>query len=266
MGTLYEAELRTWRAETEAKQAKAQVAALLNSTSWRITAPLRWCVRKLRMPPIKSSPPLPVLLLHSFVEFNGKLRIVEPTAVDGNVSLEELTTIDTIVANYQPNTIFEIGTFDGRTTLNMALNAPMGSKVYTLDLPASDVNRTFHELDFHERKYVDKPLSGARLVGQKCSEQIIQLYGDSAIFDFSEFIGKMDLVFVDGSHTRAYVETDTRTAMLLRSRRGIILWHDYDSCWADVTETLNTLRATDPRFKGMFHVANTSIAMLPPEG
>ena len=199
------------------------------------------------------------------MQWDGEREIVEPTAVDGNVSLEELMAIVTVVACHRPNTIFEIGTFDGRTTLNLALNAPAGSKVYTLDLPVSAINSTVHELDFHDRKYVFKPSSGARFAGRTGSEKIIQLYGDSATFDFSEFIGKMDLVFVDGSHTRAYVEADTRTAMLLRSPRGIILWHDYSSCWDDVTKTLNSLQATDPRFKDLFQIAGTSIAVMPPK-
>ena len=204
--------------------------------------------------------------LRNFVQWDGELEIVEPTAVDGNVSLEALTAIVTIVACHQPNTIFEIGTFDGRTTLNLALNAPADSKVYTLDLPASANNNTVHLLGFHDLRYVSKPSSGARFAGRAGSEKIIQLYGDSASFDFSKFIGKIDSVFVDGSHTRAYVEADTRTAMLLRSPGGIILWHDYVSCWPDVIETLNALQATDPRFKDMFQIAGTNIAVMPPEG
>jgi len=263
MGTLYEAEVRAWQAETDATQAKAHVEALLNSTSWRITAPLRWCARKFVKTPTKTASQLPVFPLRNYVQWGGDLEIVEPTVVDGNVSFEELTTIASIVAHHQPNTIFEIGTFDGRTTLNMALNAPVSSKVYTLDLPASGLHNTFHELNVHERKYVDKPSSGARYANRIGSEKITQLHGDSATFDFSEFTGKMDMVFIDGSHTRAYVEADTRTAMLLRSSRGIILWHDYGSCWDDVTDTLNTLRATDLRFKSLFQIADTSIAVMP---
>lgn len=266
MGTLYEAELRAWQAETEAKQAKAHVEALLNSTSWRITAPLRWCARKFSKPPSKPASRLPVLPLRNFVQLDGDLELVELTAVDGNVSFEELTAIANIVACHRPNTIFEIGTFDGRTTLNMALNAPLGSRVYTLDLPASGLHNTLHELNIHERKYVDKSSSGARYVNRMGSEKITQLHGNSATFDFSEFTGKMDMIFVDGSHTRAYVQADTRTAMLLRSPRGIILWHDYGSCWDDVTATLDALRATDPRFKSMFQIADTSIAVMPSSG
>jgi predicted O-methyltransferase YrrM len=200
--------------------------------------------------------------LRNFVQWDGEREIVEPTAADGNVSLEELMAIVTVVACHQPNTIFEIGTFDGRTTLNLALNAPAGSKVYTLDLLASAISSTAHELDFHDRQYVIKPSSGARFAGRTGSEKIIQLYGDSATFDFSEFIGKIDLIFVDGSHARAYVEAGTRTAMLLRSPRGIILWHDYNILCVGVAETLNALHATDPRFKDLFQIAGTSIVVM----
>ena len=35
----------------------------------------------------------------------------------------------------EPPTAFEIGTFDGRTTLNIAANLRPPARVYTLDLP-----------------------------------------------------------------------------------------------------------------------------------
>ena len=67
-----------------------------------------------------------------------KVGMTQVYDVDGNMAPHELETVASIVATVKPKRIFEIGTFDGRTTLNMALNAP-DAQIYTLDLPASGV-------------------------------------------------------------------------------------------------------------------------------
>jgi predicted O-methyltransferase YrrM len=50
--------------------------------------------------------------------------------------LEQLACLALITRATQPKTVFEIGTFRGRTVLNFALNAPDDAKVYTLGRPA----------------------------------------------------------------------------------------------------------------------------------
>ena len=44
---------------------------------------------------------------------------------EGNVSSFELMALALMVANKKPKTLLEIGTFDGNTTLQMALNSPV---------------------------------------------------------------------------------------------------------------------------------------------
>src|SRR3989344_33329 len=51
------------------------------------------------------------------------IRILSPMGNSGNVSLTELLIINSVVSIVKPKKIFEIGTFDGRTALNMAANA-----------------------------------------------------------------------------------------------------------------------------------------------
>ena len=59
------------------------------------------------------------------------------------------------------------------------------------------------------------------------AQRIEQVFGDSATFDFKAYAGAMDIVFIDGSHTRAYVENDTEVArQLVKSTGGWIVWHD----------------------------------------
>ena len=45
---LKEAQLQLERSEREAAEAQAQLATVLNSRSWRLSAPLRWLGQRLR--------------------------------------------------------------------------------------------------------------------------------------------------------------------------------------------------------------------------
>ena len=103
--------------------------------------------------------------------------------------------------------IVEIGTFDGRTALNLAINAPAGVSIATLDLPPDQPSAL--EIEASERRYVDKPAPGARL--RRCGSawradagRVVQWSGDSATFDWSSHYGGAGLVFVDGSHAYDY--------------------------------------------------------------
>ena len=54
---------------------------------------------------------------------NLRIQILEPVARDGNVSLLELAVLAGFSAQVKPGLIFEIGTFDGRSGLNLLANA-----------------------------------------------------------------------------------------------------------------------------------------------
>jgi len=190
------------------------------------------------------------------------VRIPEPTPQDGNVSALESLVIAGLTAACAPASCFEIGTFDGRTALTLAANCPEGARVFSLDLPAEQLETAALALEHADRAYVDKPVVGVRLLGRPEARRVTQLLGDSASFDFTPYHGRMDLVFVDGAHHYDYVMSDSRQALkMLPAGRGIILWHDYGG-WPGVTRALNQLQATDPEFQGVRHIAGTSLACL----
>src|SRR2546428_10219387 len=62
---------------------------------------------------------------------------------DGNPLPVELFCLGALVRASGPRAIFEIGTFDGTTTLQLALNSPDDAVVWTLDLP-QDAQRPAH--------------------------------------------------------------------------------------------------------------------------
>lgn len=206
---------------------------------------------------------IPDIAMADVMDPECRIRILAPDTADGNVSVDELAIINALVAKHQPHAIFEIGTFDGRTTLNMAAHLPQGGTVYTLDLPPEKMGRTKLNVAVGDRKFIRKDGSGARFDGTRWADRIRQLYGDSAAFDYSPYTGKMDLVFVDGSHSYDYVKRDTETALnLIRPDAGIILWHDYGSrYWKGLTRALNELYVTVPEFKSMRHVKGTTLVV-----
>ncbi len=204
---------------------------------------------------------LPEIPAERLVPDGTPVRLAALDGVDGNVTERELAIIAQLVSRARPAQIFEIGTFDGRTTLNLAINSPE-SGIDTLDLPASDSARSVAALDRHEIKYADKPRSGARYIGTEAERRINQLYGDSGTFDFSTWYGKVDLVFIDGSHAYPYVINDSLHAIrMLREQNGVIIWHDYGQ-WDGVTLALNDLKRSHPAFRDLVRVRGTTLAVL----
>jgi predicted O-methyltransferase YrrM len=189
-------------------------------------------------------------------------RIRAPVAADGNVTLLELIVLNGLVRQSRPARIFEIGTFDGRTTLNLAANAPEHAMVFTLDLPSAGGPPA--TVDPDDVQFIRRAQHGGRSVrfrGTPEAVKIRELEGDSAAFDFSDFEGAIDFVFIDGSHAREYVLSDSNAALLMAAPGAMIVWHDYGE-WRGVTSALNDLGARDPRFAGLVHVAETSLAIL----
>jgi predicted O-methyltransferase YrrM len=155
--------------------------------------------------------------------------------------------------------IIEIGTFDGRTALNLAINAPRDATVATLDLPVDQAPML--EIEASERQYVDKPAPGARLRScdarwRERANRVVQLRGDSATFDWSRHENRAGLVFVDGSHAYDYVKKDSETAMRLVRPEGMVFWHDY-GVWSGVTRALEELE--NGHHLGLVNISGTSL-------
>ena len=221
--------------------------------------------RWLRKPQIKAI--LPKIELGALWPDEISVKILEPDAKDGNVSLGELVIISQLVKLRNPLKIFEIGTFDGRTTLNMALNSSPNTEIFTLDLPprTSDFQLEVGlPLAGGDKKFIGKVETGFRFKGKEASKKIKQLLGDSAKFDFSPFYNSMDFVFVDGSHAYEYVLKDSESALKMIKPGGVILFHDYNTSWPGVTKALNELFTSNPRFKNLRHISQTSLAILSP--
>jgi hypothetical protein len=172
-----------------------------------------------------------------------------------------LGILATMAAGCEDRTsLFEIGTFDGRTTLNLAMNAPRHCRIYTLDLPPEVATK--YAIAAGERHMIDKPMPGARYEKYRRTHpdavaKISQLLGDSAVFDYAPYQPVCSLVFVDGSHAYDYALSDTRAALSLVNKGGAIIWHDY-GIWEGVTRALDELEQRDNL--GIKNIRGTSLA------
>lgn len=184
-----------------------------------------------------------------------------PDSVDGNVSLMELLVLADFIKKSSPRVLLEIGTFDGRTTLNMAANSADEARVYTLDLPVESIAGTKWPLLADEVASVGGYRRHLRFQGSDCEHKIVQFFGDSASFDFSPLAGKVDFAFIDGSHNYDYVVNDTHKVLsTLRGKGSIVFWHDYGA-WDDVTKALNELYRSGP-VKDLKRVEGTTLAYV----
>lgn len=139
----------------------------------------------------------------------------------------------------QPKIIFEIGTFHGYTTLHLASNSPEDATVYTLDLdPGSN---TSLPVSFIDQSVIEQRMNSCLFSGREEATKIRRLYGDSAKFDFSPYAGKVDLFFIDGSHSYEYVKSDTLNALKCCHKGSAIAWHDYGRPEFGVSKYLSEL-------------------------
>jgi predicted O-methyltransferase YrrM len=154
-----------------------------------------------------------------------------------NMDPTEQFFLAALAGQRQPRTIFEIGTFDGSTTLLLARAAPE-AQIYTLDLPPDSpvVNET------GATNHLAKVGSwGVRFRDQPEAGRITQLFGDSRHYDFSPYYGKVDLVIVDGGHTAECVTPDSENALRMLSAGGVVIWDDYEELWPSVYQSVDAV-------------------------
>lgn len=121
----------------------------------------------------------------------------------------------------KPKRVFEIGTYRGASS-EMILQLLPEAQVISIAFVNDQAGRQFNndELSLSE--------VGA-LVSPGNRDRFTQLIGDSHQIDPKAFVrdhGRMDLVFIDGDHSREGVRQDTDLARAILAPKGAIAWHD----------------------------------------
>jgi predicted O-methyltransferase YrrM len=184
-----------------------------------------------------------------------RLERALPRAI-GNVTVDELAVVALICQWLKPSVLFEFGTYNGRTTLNLAANTPADAKIYTLDIPAPDEAQLAAEPEDSVYHLLEQ--TGSYFRGTAYSGKIEQLWCDSARFDETGLRGQADLVFVDGAHSYDYVRSDTSKALEMVRPGGVILWHDYCAWYPGVFGYLHELLPSYP----LKYIEGTHLAVL----
>lgn len=157
--------------------------------------------------------------------------VVTPRLADGAVEhpgcpgstgfREDYLVLHCLMRAARPRRILEVGTHRGVGTKIMAAACPEAI-VLSLDLPP--------RLASESRQH---PAHDGHALGDLCDRPFGQLLGDSRTFDYPALF-PIDAAYIDGEHTTAHVEAETRGVVAAGAR--LIVWHDCDmpDVWAGV--------------------------------
>jgi predicted O-methyltransferase YrrM len=178
----------------------------------------------------------------------------------GSLTLLETCVLLAATQVVDAKRIFEVGTFLGSTTLNLALNTPSDGRVWTLDLDGdclSEVTQHPADREFTARHF-DAPTLD--FVGSSVESKISTLTGNSQSFDFSWWKDSIDLVFIDGGHDLETVRSDTENAFRMLSKKSpaCVVWHDYGNPdYPELTSYFDDLCAED----ALLHIEETMLCL-----
>ena len=148
-----------------------------------------------------------------------------------------------LMQGLRPRQVLEFGTYLGVSAHAMALNAPPGCRIHTVDLPDQTEAQSRHELDSLDQRHVatSRQRVGEAFLRSPTREHITQIRADSLSFRAESVVADVDLVYVDGGHSRPVIEADTENAFRVLSPEGTIVWDDYFHLYPDVVEYLDEL-------------------------
>lgn len=159
----------------------------------------------------------------------AEIALVKSLGANAEMSVtpHEMAILCAIVRLTGARDILEIGTFDGRTALNLAANAPVDGMVTTVDLPPDWSRGLAIDVPHHAINASGIAPSALKYRDTPFASKVSQVYGDSAALDWTTLGGPFDLVFVDGCHSYDYVVSDTAKALTCVRPGGLVIWHDY---------------------------------------
>lgn len=162
-----------------------------------------------------------------------------------SLDFQEIGALCAIAKHFQVKRVLEIGTFDGNTSLNLAVNTPEGSAITTIDLPLDWGGKSTLDIPALYDNVSEREDVGAQFKSDPAmAVKVKQVYADTGSLDWSALGGAFDLIFIDGCHHQVYVRNDTENALKLLLENGVIVWHDYGMI-EDVSNVVDDLIGKD---------------------
>lgn len=184
-----------------------------------------------------------------------------PSVTIGSVTLVDQIVLLCLDELVRPESILEIGTFQGFTTRLLAKNS-MARTIYSVDLPPTtqtlidtpETGKILSDGDYNDDYLRDLQNRSGEIYLNNLPpaerNRISLIKADSTQLDFAATFGPLEFAFIDGGHHYDIVRSDTEKVASIM-RQGVIVWHDYSSgIHSDVTRYLAD-RAADHR---IFHV------------
>ncbi len=156
--------------------------------------------------------------------FDDALAAVE--AVDGWMSPDQaLRLYNAAAGTHQGETIVEIGSFRGRSTIVLASAAPAGVQIVAID-PHAGNDRGPQEIDgFQAAAATDHDMFNDNLAAAGVAERVqhIRSLSDTA---HDQVVGDLAVLYVDGAHRYAPARNDIRDWGRRVGPGGTLLIHD----------------------------------------
>ena len=171
--------------------------------------------------------------------------------LDGSCLPTDMALLHGLAKKTNCKDYFEIGTWRGES---VAIVSDVAENCTTLNLPDEEMRKMNLNEDYIRlHRFFSKDL-----------KNVTHLQANSLTFDFSQFYGKFDFVFVDGDHHYESVLSDTKNAFkLLKDENSIIVWHDYGISPETVRWSVlaGIMDACPPEKRNkIYHVSNTLCA------
>jgi len=184
-----------------------------------------------------------VISLGKIVKFS-KVNLLEIIDRAGGLTIQELVSILGICSINPNGNFLEIGSFRGRTALNIIYNFP-SMNLFTFDLPdidEKDSNLKYELIESDKVQAFQKNKDELRENYNNFFQKIRSLKGDSANYDFSDYHNFFNFILVDGSHKYENVVIDSENAIKMIKKNGFIFWHDYSKDHLDVVKAINLIK------------------------
>ena len=158
-------------------------------------------------------PHIPVQELFPDVDFTRSPELLQALPREHSVHPHELMIMCNVLRKLQPKRAVELGTAEGRTTLNLAFHVPDDGEVVTVNLPPEP---GVSEVGYF---YWNSPLKS----------KIKQLFADVGEWDSTAYRGTAGLVFGDACDQTPGIAQEMAHLFAVVKLGGVIFRHDYGS-------------------------------------